>query len=62
MFDNLNTIKATKYEILIKWLKEKLENREVIETKDLELLLLSLGCEIKYKCRELNKTGKSDRY
>ncbi|MBR5303481.1 MAG: hypothetical protein IKU37_01475 [Candidatus Gastranaerophilales bacterium] len=51
MFNNLDTIKATKYNILIKWLKEQLENNKKIKEEDLELLLSSLDVEIKHKCQ-----------
>lgn len=49
MLNDLNTIKATKYNILIKWLKEQLENNNKIKKEDLELLLLSLDVEIEHK-------------
>ena len=58
MFDALNVAKSTKYDILIKWLKAKLENNENIKEEDLELLLFSFGIEIKHNVQILGKGEK----
>lgn len=58
MFDALNVAKSTKYDILINWLKAKLENNENIKEEDLELLLFSFGIEIKHNVQILEKGKK----
>ena len=58
MFDNLNTINATKYKVLTNWLKEQLENNKEIQMQDLELMLFSLDIEIKHKVQNLESKSE----
>lgn len=46
---------GTKYEILIRWLKEQLEDGKEIRKNDLILMLHSLGVEIKEKTHEIKQ-------
>ena len=48
-----------KYNILIRWLKEQLENGKEINKSDLVLMLYSLGAEIKEKTHEIKQETKS---
>ena len=44
---------AVKFVILTKWLKERLENNEQIDSKEIKKLLSSLGIEILEKVQEI---------
>ena len=46
---------CVKYNVLIRWLKEQLENGKEISKNDLILMLYSLGVEIKEKTHETIK-------
>jgi hypothetical protein len=50
---------CVKYNVLIRWLKEQLENGKEINKNDLILMLYSLGVEIKEKTHETIKETKS---
>lgn len=47
-----------KYNVLIRWLKEQLENGKEISKSDLVLMLYSLGVEIKEKTHEVKQETK----
>lgn len=44
---------VVKFVILTKWLKERLENNEQIDSKEIKKLLSSLGIEILEKVQEI---------
>lgn len=46
---------CVKYNVLIRWLKEQLENGKEISKSDLILMLYSLEVEIKEKTHEIIK-------
>lgn len=50
---------CVKYNVLIRWLKEQLENGKEINKNDLILMLYSLGVEIKEKTHETIKETES---
>ena len=49
---------CVKYNVLIRWLKEQLENGKEISKSDLVLMLYSLGVEIKEKTHEAIKEAE----
>ena len=46
---------CVKYNVLIRWLKEQLENGKEVSKSDLILMLYSLGVEIKEKTHEIKQ-------
>lgn len=61
MLNEKNIIEATKYKVLINWLREQLCNNKKIKEEDLELLLFSLGIEIKHKLEIKNEVIVDDK-